>query len=278
VRAFRAVFAWVGWLVPYVQARDIEMCYEMAGDGDPVLLISGTGGDLRNAPLGDNPLVREFSVVAYDQRGLGQTAKPDVAYTMADYTDDAVALLDALGVERVHVVGISFGGMVAQHMAVRYGDRVGRLVLCCTSSGGRGQASADLVALSQLPDDERDARFLSLLDTRCRPGEPVPEELVPILEARKHHIQASEPEALMGARRQLEARADHDVYDALASIASPTLVIGGRTDGIAPVANMDAIAAQIPDSERLVCHGGHLFLAQDPRAWPQIITFLSGAT
>lgn len=260
--------------MPYLQARDIEMCYETAGDGDPVLLISGTGGDLRNAPLGENPLSRKFSVVAYDQRGMGQTAKPDVAYTMADYVDDAVALLDALGIDRAHVVGISFGGMVAQHMAMRYGDRVGRLVLCCTSSGGRGGASADLVALSQLPDAERDERFLSLLDTRCGPGEPVPEELVAILDARKHHIQVTEPEAVMGARRQLEARAGHDVYDALASVASPTLVIGGRTDGIAPVANMDAIADQIPDSEHVVCHGGHLFLAQDPTAWPQIVTFL----
>ena len=110
------------------RVRDLEMYYELHGTGDRLLLISGTGGDLRANPLrGTGVLEQRFEVAMYDQRGLGQTSKPDVDYTMADYADDAVALLDVLGWDRVHVMGVSFGGMVAQHVALRHPPRVDRL-------------------------------------------------------------------------------------------------------------------------------------------------------
>ena len=103
----------------------MEIYYERGQDyghsGDPLLFISGTGGDLRNKPNQfDSPLAKVFELIAYDQRGLGQTSKPDGDYTMADYADDAAALLDYLNLDRVPVVGVSFGGMVGQEFVLRH--------------------------------------------------------------------------------------------------------------------------------------------------------------
>lgn len=260
--------------MPTAAVRDIEIHYDIAGDGAPVLLISGTGADLRDSPVSSNPLTKHFRVIAYDQRGLGQTSKPDLPYTMSDYADDAAGLLDALGIARAHVVGISFGGMVAQHLAIRHPSRLERLILACTSPGGR-HSSADLLALAELPEAERAETYLPLADTRVQPGEPLPDGLADVLAlVGKRRRPATAPDAVMGSRRQLEARAQHDVCEQLGAIAAPTLVIGGRYDGIAPVPNLDALAAGIPDSQLRLCEGGHMFLLHDRSAWPAIIEFL----
>ena len=78
------------------QANGLDIYYERGGHGEPLLFISGTGGDLRRKPNQfDSPLAAAFDLICYDQRGLGQTAKPDGDYTMAQYADDAAGLLDA---------------------------------------------------------------------------------------------------------------------------------------------------------------------------------------
>ena len=124
-----------------MQAGDIRVYFETAGEGPGVLFIGGTGGDLRIRPsVMDGPLKKHFELVSYDQRGLGQTDKPDFPYSMADYAHDAAALIDAGGWDSCHVVGYSFGGMVAQELAIRYPEKINRLVLCATSAGGAGGA------------------------------------------------------------------------------------------------------------------------------------------
>ena len=153
--------------MPYLQANGISIYYELSGDGPQLLFISGTGGDLRVRPnVFDSPLGAEFQVLAYDQRGLGRTDKPADDYSMADYADDAAALLEAIGWEAVPVVGVSFGGMVAQELALRYPQKVSALVLACTSSGGQGGASFPLQDLEALPADQRLVRQLEIADLR----------------------------------------------------------------------------------------------------------------
>src|SRR3954464_14665472 len=97
----------------YADVDGLKLYYERAGAGPPLLFISGTGGDLRMQPnVFASPLAKAFDLLAYDQRGLGRTAKPDGPYSMAQYADDAAALLDHLGWPGALVVGVSFGGMV----------------------------------------------------------------------------------------------------------------------------------------------------------------------
>ena len=139
----------------------LDIYYEQAGAGTPLLFISGTGGDLRNKPNQfDGPFPKAFDMVSFDQRGLGRSEKPDVAYSMADYADDACALMGELGIERAHVVGVSFGGMVAQELGLRHPGRVDRLVLACTSPGGAGGASFPFHEIDHLKGEAR-ARHLT---------------------------------------------------------------------------------------------------------------------
>ena len=101
--------------MPRIRVRDLEIEYEIGGDGPSVLFISGTGGDLRTRPnVFSSPIAERARVLAYDQRGLGQTTVPELQPAMADYADDAAALIDALDFDPVAVIGVSFGGMVAQ--------------------------------------------------------------------------------------------------------------------------------------------------------------------
>ena len=267
--------------MPSARIGDIDIHYEVRGSGPPVLFISGTGSDLRVRPNAmDGPLARHFEVLGYDQRGLGQSSKPDRPSTMREYGVDAAGLLDHLGWSNVAVVGASFGGMVAQELAIARPDLVARLVLCCTSSGGAGGASYPLHELAALEDDERRRIQLAINDVRYDEAWQAanPEKLARAMERMRAMDAAAPPkdaEATIGAARQLEARKDHDTWDRLPSIAAPTLVAAGRHDGIAPLANSEALAARIPNAELQAFEGGHLFLLQDPSAWDAIVAFLT---
>jgi 3-oxoadipate enol-lactonase len=259
-----------------INANGIDIHYRIDGSGPRVLFISGTGGDLRNRPnVFDGPLAQSFEVLAYDQRGLGQTSKPAGVYRMSDYAEDAAALLDRLEWGPVPVVGVSFGGMVAQEFAIRFPRLVSRLVLACTSSGGAGGASFPLQELEGLDEKTRAERHLVLADTRRDAAwrSANPERWATYLEMAMKGRRADRD--LEGARRQLEARAGHDTWDRLPGLSMPVLLAGGRYDGIAPVENMAAMADRIPGAALRLFEGGHLFLVQDKSAYPHIIQWLS---
>jgi 3-oxoadipate enol-lactonase len=257
----------------------VDIYYEVGGTGPRLLLISGTGGDLRAPPsVFDGPLPKMFEIAAYDQRGLGQSSIPPGPYSMADYADDAAGLLDVLAWEDALVIGISFGGMVAQELAIRHPSRVRRLVLACTSSGGDGGASYPLHELADLPESERTARGLELADTRYdaswRAANPDEYESLATLMRARAEIGSDEPLRAEGAALQLDARRRHDTWDRLGQISCPTFVCGGVYDGIAPPDNAEHLASSIPGATLQMFEGGHLFLLQDRAAWPAITAFL----
>jgi 3-oxoadipate enol-lactonase len=250
--------------------------------GERLLFISGTGGDLRHKPsIFDGPLVGRFDVLAYDQRGLGRSSVPEGPYSMADYADDAAALLDEVGWDACLVVGVSFGGMVAQELALRHGRRVRRLVLACTSSGGAGGASYPLQDLARLDPEARAMRQLELLDTRWDADHRAanPAQWQAMVDGITAYLKSGEgspsEERARGAALQLEARRHHYSAGRLGMISCPTLVCGGRFDGIAPPANSEYLAASIPGSELALFDGGHQFLLQDRAALPHVLEFLS---
>jgi len=264
--------------VPTLHANGIDIYYERAGNGPRTLFLNGSGATLETSGLLIKPFAAKLDVAAHDQRGLGRSSIPNGPYTMADYAADAAAVLDHLGWSSARVVGVSFGGMVAQELAVTWPERVERLALCCTSPGGEGGASYPLHELAQLSPEERAAKGTLLLDTRYtqeflaeHPGDRAIAEMMAARRAG-----AKTAEVVRGETEQLHARAGHDVCDRLPRISAPTLVAGGRYDGIAPPANSEYIAARVPNAELRLYEGGHAFFAQDPKALPEIIEFLAG--
>jgi pimeloyl-ACP methyl ester carboxylesterase len=263
--------------MPTVSANGISIYYERSGSGAPLLFCNGSGSTLEGSELLIAPFTEQFDVVAHDQRGLGRTEIPPGPYTMAQYAADAMALVDAVGWDRCRVAGISFGGMVAQEIAVTWPERVERLALLCTSPGGAGGASYPLHDLAGLPPAEQPARAVVLLDTRFTPewlaDHPGDQGLVDVITARAVGEKSSEQ--ARGELGQIEARSHHDVYDRLPKITCPTIVASGRFDGIAPPSRGEAIAAQIPGAELRLYDGGHAFFVQDPKAFPEILEFLA---
>jgi len=267
--------------MPHTHVRDIDVYYERAGAGPRLLYIPGTGSDLRNHPnVFDGPLPRQFEVLSYDQRGLGQTSKPDEPYAMRDYAADAAALLDAVGWSRCLVVGVSFGGMVAQELALMHPDRVERLVLCCTSSGGPGGASFPLHEIQHLPPAERAIRQMPVLDGRkdanwqAANPDAVAQAVAAAVAA--DEARRADPVAAMGYSRQLEARARHDTYDRIGSLNMPVFLAGGLYDQQAPPERMEALQKLILGARLQFFEGGHGFIREDPRALERIAAFLEG--
>ncbi len=262
--------------MPLLKVRALDLYYERQGAGRSLLFISGTGGDLRDKPnVFDGPLPQSFDVVAYDQRGLGQTSTPDAAWTMADYADDAAALMEAVGWSKALVVGVSFGGMVAQELVCRHPERVEALALCCTSPGGEGGSSFPLHEIWHLEGPELARRMIGILDDRfdeawAKRHPEAMEGLVAGMSARRSKADSA---ASDGQRRQLEARAQHDCWDRLQAVSCPTLICGGLYDGLALPAAQRALRDRIPHARLEMFEGGHLFLQQDARALPAIEDF-----
>ena len=264
--------------MPTAHINGIDVYYEEMGEGPNLLFFNGSMSTLDEARLMVQVYANGLHVAAHDQRGLGRTSAPPGPYTMADYAADGIALIDHLGWDTCRVVGTSFGGMVAQEMAVTVPDRVERLALNCTSSGGAGSPSYPLHELRDLPPAEARALSMKLLDSRFDDEWLATHDVDRVIVEGMASRAVAEPgsERARGEREQMEARKGHDVWDRLPRITCPTLVASGRYDGIAPPGNGEAIASQIPNADFRVYEGGHAFFAQDPTAFPEILAFLIG--
>ena len=263
--------------MPFARIADLDVYYERAGSGPPLLFISGSGADLRTKPNQmDGHLPKAFDILSYDQRGLGQTSKPDMPYTMADYADDAARLMDFIGWKSAKVLGVSFGGMVAQEFVLRHPDKVERLVLACTSPGGAGGASYPFHEIEHMGREERARHMMPINDTRrdaaWQAANPLMYEQFVAMAAADPF--ADEPGRAMGYRRQLAARAGLDTYDRLHQIDCPVMIAAGRFDGIALPATQENMAARIKGSKLQFFDGGHMFMIQDRSAIPAMISFL----
>jgi 3-oxoadipate enol-lactonase len=226
-----------------------NLYHELHGpqDAPPLILLEGMGGDIpgwrRNIPV----LARELRVIAYDFRGNGNSDEPTGPATMATFVDDTLALLDSLGIDRADVYGQSFGGMVAQEMALTGPDRVRTLILGCTHPGPlhavRGKAS-------KVPKGEPWRAMYSPSFPDLHP-EHVAEDL---------QIGGAQPKHPEGGRRQWEAMQRFDSFDRLPSLRVPTLVLHGTEDQAIPVENARLLAQRIPDAELVLLEGaGHLY-------------------
>jgi 3-oxoadipate enol-lactonase len=253
----------------------VDLYYERAGAGPPVLLVMGLGmnatGWWRTIPV----LARGFTVLSFDNRGVGRSGRPPGPYSMAQMADDAVAVLDAAGVEAAHVYGVSLGGMIAQEIALRRPDRVLGLVLAATTPGGEHAVAPDAEALAvfhrrgQMPAEEAvwaSVPYNYAARTRRDRGQRIAEDIVQRLRF------PIEPEPYMA---QLAAALSHDAYARLGAISHPTLVVHGAEDRMVHPDNARLLAERIPAAQlRLWEQTGHLFFTDEPGIDPAVSEFL----
>jgi len=233
--------------MPTVKVNDINMYYELYGHGEPIVLIPGLASDLSDNAFITRRLSQKFRVLALDNRGAGRSDKPDAPYTIEQMADDAAALMDAAGVERAHVIGISMGGRIAMALALRHPDRVSSLVLVSTFAR---QAAGSVDRVRRLNTINRIPVIRSLLSRYPQP-----------------------PYAF---ERQLTASRGYDCSARLAEIRVPALVLHGRDDKIAPLALAEELHAGIPGSQMVAFPGGHSFFWRSAdRFCNAVIDFLS---
>jgi poly(3-hydroxyalkanoate) depolymerase len=228
----------------------------------PLLLCNGIGAPIEMWPPFRDPIGRP--TIAFDAPGVGESSVPLIPPTMSGVARAVLAALDQLGVPRVDVLGVSWGGALAQELAHRGGDRVRRLVLCATMAGG-----------APIPGDPR---VLAILATPLRYWSPsYLDRVAPRLYGPDV---AGDPEMMAHQRRARFTRAPSSrgyVWQMLAlrrfasvlwlhRLRQRTLVLTGESDPIVPVANGRILAARIPDAHLEVVPGGHLFLLTHPEA------------
>jgi 3-oxoadipate enol-lactonase len=244
---------------------EVRIAYETRGKGDPVLLIHGLGYDRRGwGPLPDL-LAGDLRVLLIDNRGVGESDFPPGPYTVAEMAADAVAVLDAAGVERAHVLGVSLGGYISQEIALSYPGRIDRLVLCSTSCAGPNQHPMPAVgvdAFGRFPTLEREAG-LRLMVENSLGDRAVGERPELVDEVYAYRLERAPP--LEAWQAQLAAALAFDSFDRLPQIAAPTLVLHGGGDTVIDTRNGELLAERIPNAQlRLVPDRGHLLVWEEP--------------
>lgn len=261
--------------MPFADVNGIKIYYEIRGSGPRLLFIHGIGADLKNPiSIFKTPLTEQFTILAFDPRGLGKSDSPDVPFTMADLADDAAGLAAAIGWDHYHVLGASMGGMVAQELVLRHPAAVDRLVMCFTNAGG---ASAGPSVIDKL-DSMSAAEKLKLSDTRQDEAWAAANpETVSRFEAQSRAAREAlhaNPAVLRGYSFQVKAVLKHDAFDRLPQITAPTLVLGGLYDGSNPPEVTRALAGQIPGARCELLESGHGGWYFDSAAWEMIAGFL----
>lgn len=244
-------------------------------DDAPVVVLSNSLGS--TASMWDAQaveLARHFRVVRYDTRGHGGSPVPPGPYDIDDLADDVVALLDSLGVEKAHFVGLSLGGMTGMRLAARNPERVDRLVVLCTgakldpSSAWHDRAATVRANGSSAVAEAVVARWFT----------PDFLEENPDVRAECEAVVSATPAE--GYASCCEVIAEMDLRPDLPGIAAPTLAIAGADDPATPPPHLEAIADGVQDGRLIVVPGSaHLANAEQPQAiTPAIIQHLEGST
>lgn len=251
--------------MPFAVINDMRVRYEVSGKGDPVLMINGLSAPHVSWALQAKALSPHFTVVTFDNRGVGETdLPPEPMYTTGQMADDAASLLRHLKIARAHVVGASMGGTIAMELALRHPRLVRSLVLACTWTAG-------------------DARFLHVIESWITLSARVPVEeryrsvlypwlFTPEFFAKKDNVEQAFQRAMAyphQTRPEAIARQGRGIPQwngtrtkRLGAIRVPTLVLVGADDILTPPRFSRHVAKSIPRARLTVLPGGHGFFLE----------------
>ena len=270
-----------------VRVDDVNLYYEIYGQGDPLVLIAGTGISCAPwRPFQVPEFSKHYQLLIYDHRGLGRSDKPDMPYSTRLFARDCAGLMEALGIRKAHIMGHSMGGRVAQWVALDYPEKVRGLVL---SGSGSGKYR------DELEDYPRGVPIESCIELiekgyekyqhdHWGPGFMFTDEFVrerPEVVKKFQDLIVEEVPPLKCYLRHVIARQCHETTELIHAITAPTLVIVGSKDtregGTGNhVASSQALAEKIPNAELVIVEGGkHGYLREMPeKGHPPILNFL----
>lgn len=235
--------------MPAIRVNDCDLYYETYGQGTPLVLIMGLRRNLtwwyRQIP----ELSRHFHVVAFDNRGAGRSDKPAMDYSIRLFADDTAGLMETLGIQNAHILGVSMGGYIAQELALHHPDKVRSLLLGCTSCGGTRTAVMSEERLKKFTANEGltpEEILRKDMDIYFSDGfiQDHPDEVQELIEISLRHYQPAD-----AFFRQFAACRHHDTADRLSRIKVPVLIAAGDDDPLVPSVNSTILKELIPGAE-----------------------------
>ena len=242
--------------MPFVSATDgTRIHYEVTGrvGRTPVLMIQGLGASKNAWNLQRIAMATRFRIISFDNRGAGRSEKPTEPFTLEQMADDAIAVLDAAGIETAHVVGASMGGVISQIVAVKYPQRVRSLTLVCTACRNHPWRQELLQSWAKTAEEKgmievgKEAAQWVMSPRSFRRLVPAFTWMGPLAALRPRHSFVSQIHAILDTRE--------DLVDQLSTITAPTMVIVGNQDILTPRGDSEEIAERIPNSELVVISG-----------------------
>ena len=243
-------------VVPFVSATDgTRIHYEVTGrvGKTPVLMIQGLGASKNAWNLQRIAMATRFRNISFDNRGAGRSDKPTEPFTLEQMADDAIAVLDAAGIETAHIVGASMGGVISQIVAVKFPQRVRSLTLVCTACRNHPWRQELLQSWAKTAEEKgmievgKEAAQWVMSPRSFRRLVPAFTWMGPLAALRPRHSFTSQVHAILDTRE--------DLVDQLSTITAPTMVIVGNQDILTPRGDSEEIAERIPNSELVVISG-----------------------
>ena len=242
--------------MPFVSATDgTRIHYEVTGKpgATPVLMIQGLGASKNAWNLQRIAMATRFRIISFDNRGAGRSDKPTVPFTLEQMAEDAIAVLDAAGIETAHVVGASMGGVISQIVAVKHPHRVRSLTLVCTACRNHPWRQELLQSWAKTAEEKgmievgKEAAQWVMSPRSFRRLVPAFTWMGPLAALRPRHSFVSQIDAILNTRE--------DLVDQLSTITAPTMVIVGNQDILTPRGDSEEIAERIPNAELVVISG-----------------------
>jgi 3-oxoadipate enol-lactonase len=254
----------------FARTKDgLKLRYEIRGNGEPVALIMGFSGSGRGW---GEPFLKlmeaRFKIFIIDNRGTGESDKPDTEFTLGDMAADIAAVLDHANTPRAHIFGISMGGMIAQEFALAHPERTRGLVLGCTNCGASHSVPADPAAIANLMPApgidpvEQARRAFSVACGKAFLNSEAGQATLTQAIAEMGNYPVTPMHTFM---RQGQAIGGFDSFARLGQIKSPTLIIHGDDDSIVPYPNADVLQGAIAGSKKHTLKAaGHMFFWEVP--------------
>ena len=264
--------------MPVAEIGDLSLYYEIIGQGEPLVMIRGVGSNVDHWYDQVPALSQKFRLLVFDNRGIARSSDPGGPFSIGDMAADTIALMDAVGIKKAHVLGYSMGGMVAQEMALNHPQKIAGLILVATDCGisqrikAQPEASKLFSEMIRLGTDEA-----KLAAAHCLFAKQTFDDNPQVIQ-RYADVSQRFPASQKMLARQWAAVAQHDACDRLAHIVSPTLASTGSEDVLIPPQNAALLAQKIPDAQMVsIDGGGHLFIIEQSQQFnTAVINFLEG--